>query len=146
MFVACSSESGPAAPSAEGTGGKSGSSSTGGTQNATGGTSSTGGMTGSGGYNPTLAAQCSIDYAGDNCEGCLAASCCDPTEACFADTACMAEFSKYQACIKEPGQANPAGCLGDFTVFTKGDASSKHQPMAICIVTNCQLCGGVEVL
>jgi hypothetical protein len=103
-------------------------------------------VTGSGGYDTTLAAQCSIDYAGDNCKGCLAASCCDAVEPCFGDTACMAEFSKYQACLKEPGQVNPAGCLGAFSVFTKGDAATKHQTLVTCIIMNCRLCGGVGEL
>ena len=144
LFVACSSDSDPAAPA--GTGGKAGGTSTGGAQNASGGATSTGGAPGSGGYDATLAAQCTIDYSGDNCKGCLAASCCSAVEPCFGDTECMAEFSKYQTCIKEPGQVDFAGCLGDFTVYTKGDAATEHQALATCIITSCKLCGGVAEL
>jgi hypothetical protein len=146
VFAACSSDGGPTISNSEGTGGKAGGTSTEGGQNASGGASSTGGMTGSGGYDPTLAAQCSIDYTGDDCKGCLAALCCDAVETCFADTACMAEFSTYQTCIKQPGQADAARCLASFTVYAKSDAGSKHQALVGCIITTCQMCGGVAVL
>jgi hypothetical protein len=145
LFAACSSD-GPAAPSTDGTGGKAAGTSTGGGQNASGGSSSTGGATGSGGYDPALAAQCGIDYQGDDCKGCLAASCCSMVEPCFADTACTAEYTKYQACIKKPGQIDFAACLGAFTIYTKGDAGTKHQGMVGCIIATCQLCGGVSAL
>jgi hypothetical protein len=146
LLAACSSDSGPDVASNGQTGGKAGSSSTGGSKNGSGGASSTGGAPGSGGYDTTLAAQCGIDYTGDDCKGCLAASCCSAVEGCFADTACMAAFSTYQACIKEPGQVDFAGCLGDFTVYTKSDAGTKHQGAAACIIASCQLCGGVSAL
>lgn len=146
LLAACSSDDGPATSNGEGTGGKAGSAATGGAKNGSGGATATGGMTGSGGYDPALAAQCGIDYTGDDCKGCLAASCCNAVDACFADTACVAEFSKYRECLKKPGQVDFAGCLGAFTVYTKSDAGTKHQAVAACIITSCKLCGGVAEL
>lgn len=139
-YVACSSDGGaPIGSSTPSTGGKAGGSSSGGAR-------STGGATGSGGFDPALAAQCSIDSKGSDCKMCLAAVCCDAVKPCFAEPACMAAFSTYQTCVNDPAEVDHAGCLATFVRFARSDGGV-HQSLAGCIITGgCQLCGGVDVL
>src|SRR5689334_16092489 len=128
LCAGCSSDGGPATVPGSG-----GGTSTGGAK-STGGATSAGGVTGSGGYDPALAAQCSIDSTGSDCKTCLAATCCNAVEACFGDSGCMAAFSTYQTCLKDPAQADLAGCLSKFTRYAKSDGGS-HQDLAGCIIT-----------
>lgn len=143
LSAGCSSDSGPAPASSSGGSTSSGGAKSTGGATSTGGAAGASGATGTGGYDPALAAQCSIDSTGDQCKICLAVNCCNAVEACFSDSGCMAAFSTYQTCLKKPGQADLAGCLSGFTRYAKSDGGI-HQDVAGCIITTCNVCGGVQ--
>src|SRR6187551_2169610 len=96
-IVGCSSddEKPPADP--QNTGGSTGGKGTGG-RSASGGAADGSGGKGSCGADPVA---CGIDAGVEPCLTCLATTCCEAAQKCFADPTCADAYGPYRTCVSE---------------------------------------------
>jgi hypothetical protein len=129
-IAGCSSDNEKSDPQdAASTGGKG----TGG-RSATGGAADGSGGKGSGGADPVA---CGIDAGVEPCLTCLATTCCEAAQKCFADPTCADAYGPYRTCVAE--QADDVSAC--FSAFTRAVVTD-HEPLLRCIALGgCEVCG-----
>ena len=133
-IVGCSSdEKSPSDPQdAAATGGKG----TGG-RSASGGAADGSGGKGSGGADPVDVRACGIDAGVEPCLTCLATTCCEAAQKCFADPTCADAYGPYRTCVAEQSD-DVSAC---FSAFTRAVVTD-HEALLRCIALGgCEVCG-----